>query len=131
MKALERLEKEVPQATCRVAEAGFLPFDDREFELTFTMGVLIHQPDESLGQVVDEIVRCSSRFVLAGEYFSPQTKEVNYRGISGALFKRNYCEFYLERHPSLRLVDEGFLSTDDGWDDLTWCLLERERSIDS
>ena len=32
------------------------------------MGVLIHQPEEGLGQVIDEIVRCASRFVLAGEY---------------------------------------------------------------
>ena len=32
-----------------LAPARSLPFDDREFELIFTMGVLIHQPEESLG----------------------------------------------------------------------------------
>ncbi len=126
VEALRCLEEDVPYATGRVAQARSLPFEDAEFELTFTMGVLIHQPDDCLGQVMDEIVRCSSRFVLGGEYFAPATEEVRYRGIDGALFKRNYCDLYQERHTTLRLVDEGFLGRGDGWDDMTWFLFERE-----
>jgi spore coat polysaccharide biosynthesis protein SpsF len=125
VEALRRLKEDVPYATGRVAQARSLPFDDCEFGLTFTMGVLIHQPEECLGEVMDEIVRCSSRFVLAGEYFALRTEEVHYRGIDGALFRRNYRDLYQERHPALRLVGEGFLGRGDGWDDLTWFLFER------
>ena len=126
VKALRHLKEAVPHATGRVAQARSLPFEDAEFELTFTMGVLIHQPDDCLGQVMDEIVRCSSRFVLGGEYFAPVTEEVRYRDIDGALFKRNYRDLYQERHTALRLIGEGFLGRGDGWDDLTWFLFERE-----
>ena len=54
------------------------------------MGVLIHQSTEELPQMMSEVVRCSSRWVLCGEYFSEQDVEVPYRGHHGALFKRDY-----------------------------------------
>jgi pseudaminic acid biosynthesis-associated methylase len=123
--ALAVLEREVSGVTGVEAPARSLPFADGEFDLTFTMGVLIHQPEESLGAVMDEMVRCSRRFVLVGEYHGNQTEEVPYRGVSGALFRRDYGALFLERFPTLRLVESGFLGRDDGWDDVTWWLFER------
>lgn len=123
--AIAVLERHVSGVTGVEAPARSLPFGDREFDLTFTMGVLIHQPEESLGAVMDEMVRCSRRFVLVGEYHGSETEEVPYRGVSGALFRRDYGAMFLERFPTLRLVDSGFLGRENGWDDVTWWLFER------
>ena len=102
-----------------------LPFRDRWFDLVFTMGVLIHQPESTLPLVMAEIVRCSRRYVLCGEYFAEQTIEVPYRNQSGALFKRNYGRIYQELFPELRLIQRGFLGRDEGWDDVTHWMFEK------
>jgi hypothetical protein len=74
---------------------------------------------------MSEIVRCSNKYVLCGEYFADEVTEVPYRGETGALFKRDYGAYYLELFPNLRLVKEGFLGKEHGWDDVTWWLFER------
>ena len=71
-----------------------------------------------------EIVRCSQRFVLCGEYHADELTEVEYRGQEGALFKCDFGRFYQERFPQLTLVEQGFLGRAEGWDDLTWWLFE-------
>jgi hypothetical protein len=66
-------------------------------------------------------VRCSSRYVLCGEYYAEELTEVPYRGQEGALFKQDYGALYQRLFPELELVDEGFLARGDGtWDDVTW-----------
>lgn len=113
-------------------KARSLPFRDQWFDLTFTMGVLIHQPPECLPLVMSELVRCTKRYVLCGEYHSSVPTEVPYRGQDGALFKRDFGELYLSLFPQLELRKQGFLSRNDGptWDDVTWWLFEiaRERA---
>src|SRR5680860_1311289 len=64
-KAIARLGEELPEADLRVSPARSLPFDDGAFDLTFTTGVLIHQPLDELPQVMAEPVRCSSRYLLS------------------------------------------------------------------
>lgn len=122
--ALETLLKRVPGVRPGLATAKALPFADGSFDLVFTMGVLIHQPESSLGLVLDEIVRCSRRYVLCGEYFAAQTVEIPYRGQTGALFKRDYGRLFVERHPRLKLIRQQFLARDQGWDDITAWLFE-------
>lgn len=102
-----------------------LPFRDRMFDLVFTMGVLIHQPDATLPRVMSEMVRCSNRYVMCAEYHAERDIEVPYRGESGALFKRDYGGKFAEMFPELDLVEGGFLSRDEGWDDVTWWLFRR------
>lgn len=102
-----------------------LPFRDRWFDLTFTMGVLIHQPPDQLPLVMSEIVRCSRRWVLCGEYFAEEPTEVPYRGQSGALFKRDFGGMYQKLFPELVLRKQGFLGRDIGWDDVTYWLFEK------
>jgi pseudaminic acid biosynthesis-associated methylase len=123
--ALAALAVEVPGAEGVHAPARSLPFHDGEFELTFTMGVLIHQPEDSLVTVMDELVRCSSRWVMVGEYHAGETEEVAYRGVEGALFRRDYGALFTERFDALRPVTEGFLGKSEGWDDVSWWLFER------
>lgn len=125
-RALELLRETVPGADLRHATARSLPFADDSFDLVFTTGVLIHQPPSDLPAVMDEIVRCSRRYVLCGEYHADQLEEVPYRGQEGALFRQDYGRLYRERFPQLQLVDEGFLPRSGGvWDDITYWVFEQ------
>jgi len=125
-RALSVAREQVPGADLRIAAARDLPFPDDSFDLVFTTGVLIHQPPEELGAVMDEIVRCSRRYVLCGEYHGDELAEVPYRGQEGALFRQDYGRLYQERFPSLRLIDRQFLSREGGvWDDVTVWVFEQ------
>jgi pseudaminic acid biosynthesis-associated methylase len=124
-KALIELSRRVPGVNAVWSPARELPFRDRWFDLVFTMGVLIHQPDATLPLVMAEMVRCSRRWVLCGEYHAPEAVEISYRGQQGALFKRDYGALFLDLFPELTLREQGFLGRNQGWDDVTWWLLER------
>jgi hypothetical protein len=119
------LRAAIPGVSALLCPARDLPFRDHWFDLVFTMGVLIHQPESTLPLVMSEIVRCSRRFVLCGEYYAEQTTEVPYRGQEGALFKRDYGRLYRELFPELKLVRQQFLGRDEGWDDVTVWLFEK------
>jgi len=125
LKALEELHRHLPEVNAIWSPARELPFRDRWFDLVFTMGVLIHQPESTLPLVMAEMVRTSRRYLLCGEYYAEQTIEVHYRGQTGALFKRDYGRIFQELFPELRLRKQGFLSRDEGWDDVTYWLLEK------
>lgn len=121
--ALARLH--APGVNVVASRARRLPFRDGLVDLSFTVGVLIHQPETTLSSVMSEIVRCSNRFVLWAEYHAPTTEEVPYRGQSGALFRRDYGGIYRELFPELTVRREGFLAPEDGFDRVTWQLLEK------
>lgn len=121
--AIARLQ--VPGVNVVASRARSLPFRDGLADLSFTVGVLIHQPETTLANVMSEIVRCSNRLVLWAEYHAQTTEEVPYRGESGALFRRDYGRIYRELFPGLTLRREGFLAPEDGFDRLTWQLLEK------
>ena len=125
LKALRELRRTHPDVNAQWSAVRDLPFCDRWFDMVFTMGVLIHQPEDALPLVMAEIVRCSRRYVLCGEYFAEQTIEVPYRGQNGALFKRNYGRIYQDLFPELHLVQQGFLCRNEGWDDITYWLFEK------
>jgi pseudaminic acid biosynthesis-associated methylase len=125
-KALRLLDQRVPGVRAVHAPARELPIGDRSIDFVFTMGVLIHQPRETLDKVMCEMVRTSSRYVFCGEYYDRETVEVPYRGHDGALFRRDYGGLFLDLFPfELTLVREGYLSPEDGWDRVTWWLFER------
>jgi pseudaminic acid biosynthesis-associated methylase len=123
--ALAELSAVLPEAAAVRARARRLPFRDGSFDMVFTMGVLIHQPIEALEEVMAEIERCSNRYVLCAEYFAETVTEVPYRGINGALFKRDFGKLYLDMFPGLKQVDRGHLTKADGWDDVTYWVFEK------
>jgi pseudaminic acid biosynthesis-associated methylase len=125
-KALEILRIRLPSVNTLWGMADALPFANEWFDLVFTMGVLIHLPPESLSRAMAEIVRCSSRYVLCGEYYSKSPVDVPYRGQRGALFKRDYGALYRSSFPQLKLIKTGHLSQKKGgWDDVTYWLFEK------
>jgi len=125
-KALDHLRTIIPNVRAFESPARSLPLIDRAVDLVFTMGVLIHQPEESLPIVMEQMVRIADKWVLCGEYADDHTVEVSYRGHEGALFRRDYGNLFLERFPdTLQLVKTGFLGSDEGFDDTTWWLFKR------
>ena len=121
--ALAALAADAPEIRTTLTPARSLPFEDGAFDLVFTTGVLIHQPPESLPAVIDEIVRCSARFVVCGEYFADSIEEVPYRGHEGALFRGDFGSLYTDR--GLEVLERGFLPRDGVWDDLTYWILAK------
>jgi spore coat polysaccharide biosynthesis protein SpsF len=125
LKALSYLRESHPQVNAILSSAKSLPVRDDLFDLVFSMGVLIHQPEESIRSVISEMIRVSGRWVLTGEYFAEEDVEVPYRGHEGALYRRDYGRLFQEVDPSLTLVDTGRLSASDGFDDVTWWLFRK------
>jgi spore coat polysaccharide biosynthesis protein SpsF len=121
--ALARIH--APGVNVVASRARRLPFRDGLADLAFTVGVLIHQPETTLPIVMAELVRCSARFVLWAEYHAAATEEVPYHDQPGSLYRRDYGAIYRELFPELELRGEGFLSPEDGFDRLTWQLLEK------
>jgi pseudaminic acid biosynthesis-associated methylase len=127
LKALNELHQTLPGVNAIWSPGRELPFRDRWFDMVFTMGVLIHQPESTLPLVMNEIVRCSSRYVVCGEYYAEQTTEIPYRDQSGALFNRNYGRLYQELFPELALLKQGILGPDQGWKDVTYWVFEKTK----
>jgi spore coat polysaccharide biosynthesis protein SpsF len=123
--ALTLLQAKLPKVNALIASGSDLPFDERTFDLVMTVGVLIHQDDSTLPMVMHEMYRCSKRHIFMGEYFAAEPVEIPYRGQRHALFKRDYGGIFQDQFPDVRIVEEGFLSKDDGWDNVTWWLFEK------
>jgi pseudaminic acid biosynthesis-associated methylase len=104
-----------------------IPHEDNAIDLCFTSGVLIHIPPSDLGRATDEIVRVSKKYVLCSEYFSHNPEEIEYRGQTGLLFKRDFGGFYLDRYSNLKCINYGFLWQREYkiFDNLTWWLFEK------
>ncbi len=125
-KALRLLDQRVPGVRGVYAPARDLPVGDRSIDFVFTMGVLIHQPEETLAKVMSEMVRASSRYVFCGEHYDTETVAVRYHGHDRAMFRRDYGGLFLDLFPyELTLVRQGYLSPEEGWDRVTWWLFER------
>lgn len=103
-----------------------LPFRDAYFDLTFTCGVLIHVPPAAIDDVMREMVRTSRRYVMSAEYHDDADEvAVPWRGHDQALWRRNYKKKWLESFPSLRLVEEGYKSPEEGFDRITYHVFEK------
>jgi len=83
-----------------------IQFKDAYFDLVFTSGVLIHISPQDINDVLDEIYRCSKKYIWSSEYFSVEYTKVNYRGHNELLWKTNFAELYLDRFHDLQLVKE-------------------------
>lgn len=113
----------------RVFHDSLLDFKpDRQYDLSFVSGVLIHINPESLPQVYALLHQSSRRYLCLIEYYNPTPVEVPYRGHGGKLFKRDFAGEMRGLYPDLSLLDYGFVYHGDEnfpLDDLTWFLLEK------
>jgi spore coat polysaccharide biosynthesis protein SpsF len=110
-----------------VHEASILEFaPQKQYDMAFTKGVLIHINPEALPQVYDLLYKSSRKYILVAEYYNPAPVEINYRGHAGKLFKRDFAGEIMARFPDLTLVDYGFSYHKDPCfpqDDITWFLM--------
>lgn len=99
-----------------------------KYDFVLSKGLLIHINPEELRVAYDKIYESSSRYICIAEYYNPTPVEVDYRGHSGRLFKRDFAGEFLDIYPDVRLVDYGFAYRRDNTfpqDDLNWFLLEK------
>lgn len=103
------------------AEEFYKEHESRVFDLTMTVGMLIHVAPEDLERTMAGIVRLSAQYVLAVEYESEQEEEVEYRGHTGKLWRRPFGKLYQDM--GLRLIDQW--DAGPAFDRCTATLLER------
>jgi spore coat polysaccharide biosynthesis protein SpsF len=113
----------------KVHHKSILEFkSERQFDLAFVKGVLIHINPDELPSVYETLYRSSERFICIAEYYNPTPVSIPYRGHADRLFKRDFAGEMLARFSALRLIDYGFAYHGDSnfpQDDLTWFLLEK------
>lgn len=115
---------------CKVNNASIIGFEsDKTFDLSFTSGVLIHINPDALDAVYESLYKLSHKYILMLEYYNHTPEEVEYRGHSGKLYRRDFCQDIMTRYPDLKLVDYGFLyhNKPDSVrkEDLYWFLMEK------
>ena len=126
--AVEELKK---QEQVEVYHQSIYDFsvENRQWDLTFTKGVLIHLDPEMLPEVYKTLYQCSKKYILVAEYYHSVPVELSYRGYEGKLFKRDFAGEIMNQYPNLKLVDYGFCWNRDRvfpQDDITWFLLSKE-----
>jgi pseudaminic acid biosynthesis-associated methylase len=103
---VNKAQSRIPWASVTQGSALKIPFPDASFDMVFTSGLLIHIAPQDLPVAMNEIYRCSKRWIWGFEYHSPQMTEVPYRGHSELLWKTDYARFYTESFSDLELVLE-------------------------
>lgn len=129
---LDMNEKALTEAMSRGLEVEYgvgeaLDFPSNEFDLVFTVGVLIHMRTPELVKTMLEMTRVSKKYVFFAEYLGDD-EEVPYRGERQALFKRRYSDIYEALIPDAVLVSHGELHKDDGFDDVNYWMYDISNS---
>ena len=102
--------------------------EDRQFDLTFTKGVLIHINPDLLKEAYKIIYNHSKKYILLAEYYNPFPVEIDYRGFQGKLYKRDFAGEMLDSFSNLKLKSYGLNYKRDinfPQDDITWFLMEK------
>ncbi len=98
------------------------------YDLVFSKGVMIHINPDKLELLYEKLYNMSKKYIVIAEYYSRQVQEINYRGNTNKLFKRDFCGEIMNKYPNLKLIDYGFVYHSDPkypLDDITWFLLEK------
>ena len=98
-------------------------------DLVLTKGFLIHVPPNDLEKVYERLYKTANKYILICEYYNPTPVEVEYRGHSGQLWKRDFAEELLEKYDDLELVGYKFIYHRDPYpqDDITCFLLRKNK----
>jgi spore coat polysaccharide biosynthesis protein SpsF len=124
--AVENLKKIENLTVYHQSILEFVPTEKKEF--VFTKGVLIHISPDMLPAVYQKLYETSSRYICVVEYYNPSPMEMNYRGHSEKMYKRDFAGEMMDIYPNLELVDYGFVyhrAPIFELGDATWFLLEK------
>jgi pseudaminic acid biosynthesis-associated methylase len=118
--------KEVTKNINIICASGFdIPFKDDYFDIVYTTGVLIHIAPENIDKIMDEIYRCSKKYIWGFEYFAESYTSINYRGNEDFLWKANFADLYLKRFKDLKLTKKKifhYINSDSGNKDCMFLL---------
>lgn len=116
----------VPADNVRDGFAARIDLPDGAVDMAFTSGVLIHVHPDDLEASCREIHRVAARYIVCIEYFADRPEEIEYRGHSERLFKRDFGGFWLDLFPEMETVDYGFAwKRLTGLDNLTWWVFRK------
>jgi pseudaminic acid biosynthesis-associated methylase len=87
-----------------------IPYKDSFFDLVFTSGLLIHISPDDINRVLDEIHRCSRKYIWCYEYYSDSYEKVTYRGVDNLLWKTDFVRLFMKRFKNLELIKEERLT---------------------
>ncbi len=104
--AVDQARKDCQGINLIQGSAYDIPFKDRYFDLVFTSGVLIHISPKDITRALDEIHRCSKRYIWGYEYFSQAYEEIRYRDHQGLMWKTDFAKLYLDRFEDCQLIQE-------------------------
>lgn len=102
-----------------------VPYKDAYFELVFTSGVLIHIAPSHIETAMEEIYRCTNRYIWGLEYYADSYTEIPYRGHKNLLWKADFARMYLDKFDDLELVRQERLEYLDNDNVDTMFLLEK------
>jgi pseudaminic acid biosynthesis-associated methylase len=92
-----------------ITGSGFdLPFKDNYFDVVCTNGVLIHISPADLPKIMQEMIRCSKKYIWGFEYFAETITPINYRGHENYLWKADYADLFTKESADLKLVKKEF-----------------------
>ena len=83
-----------------------IPFKNEYFDLVFTSGVLIHIAPHDINLVLNEIYRCTKKYIWGFEYYEEKYTEIIYRGKKDLLWKANFPQLYLDLFKDVKLIKE-------------------------
>lgn len=83
-----------------------IPFKDNYFDLVFTSGVLIHISPSDIKRAMEEIYRCTKKYIWGFECYYDDYIEITYRGNQNLHWKGDFAKMYLDNFKDLKLVKE-------------------------
>jgi pseudaminic acid biosynthesis-associated methylase len=107
-----------------------IPFRDCFFDMVFTSGLLIHIAPEDIAAVLDEIYRCTKKYIWGMEYFAKTYTQIEYREHSDLLWKTNFPKLFLDRFANIKLVKKKFFKyLNDDNVDIMFLLLKSRSTL--
>ena len=100
--AVEIARKRTSGINITKGSAFDISYKNNFFDLVFTSGVLIHISPDDIDKVLDEMYRCTSRYIWGFEYYSPDRYQmVNYREEDDLLWKTDFTKLFIDRFSDL------------------------------
>lgn len=109
---------------CSWQDARIESFKHDKYDIVFTSGVLIHVHPNDRIEFMQKIVDVGSKWIVAIEYMSNETKEILYRGEKSALWSGDYRMHY--ENFGLECVGEKYFSKDSGLDDVKAIIMRKK-----
>jgi pseudaminic acid biosynthesis-associated methylase len=119
---------EKPSVNSAIFSSALTWKPQRTWDMSLSKGVAIHIAPEDLPTYYQTLYNASDRYICLAEYYNPVPVEIEYRGHTGKLWKRDFAGEMLHQYPDLQMVVSGFASRHDAnfpQDDLVYSLLRK------